>query len=146
MMKREDFPPGMPKETVDRLLAMSASTKPSAASVALLFAGTAGVVVVLVTLTRSMGWPSWIYGLTVPVTAGLGTIWQIFNARRVQKLVVEMGHTCPKCHKPLHSDTWSMAKAKAEREAMLQGYCPRCFDHVFPNLQMGIDEALRRAK
>ena len=149
MLKREDFPAGMPKEHVDRLLAIQAQGRwPFTFPVLVMYAAFAAIL--FGAAQRYFDIAPWAWALLIPAMYGMAKVANFFKARDIQKLMVEFGQTCPKCHKPLHSDTWSMAKGRAEKDAIMQGYCPRCFEHVFPNVgqlvELGVAKSEARAE
>ena len=129
LLTREDFPQSMPKEHVDRVLAIQAQGRwPSTIPVFLMYG--AFTLILFGAAARffdlhPVGW-----ALMFPAMYGMARVANFFKARDIQSLLVEFGHTCPSCYEPYFSDTWSMAKGQAEREALIQGYCPRCFEPI----------------
>ena len=145
MLTREHFPPDMPKEDVDRLLEIQSKGRWQFALPVYLAYGAAAFVL-FGGAQRFFGFPAFTWALFIPAVFGIGLVERFFTARRIQKLLVGFGRTCPKCHEPLHTDTWSMAKGEAERDALIQGYCPRCFEHIAPNVLQQVDAGVAHSE
>jgi hypothetical protein len=129
---REDFPPSVPAETVDRILAVQeARDRLSVWHGAGMVMSTI-VFCLLIISPELFAWPQWTRGLAGVLTGVMMLVSNLVSGRSLHRVVVEQGFRCPKCHEALFTDTWSMKKQQAQRDALIQGRCPRCFEHAGP--------------
>lgn len=133
-LDRKDFPDSMPAETVDRILAdQEKRDKMSWISITGMILVTGGVIAL--TVARAvLDWPLWVMGLTMAGFAAWGFLVKLSAARDIHLALVDQGFTCPRCQAAVATDTWSVKKQQIERDSLLRGQCPRCFEHVTPQI------------
>jgi hypothetical protein len=144
-LRRRDFPPNVPADTIDRVLAVQENMKRNSriATGAIVIIGVGGSALMIGAAVMGLS-SIWLPGIVLLVSGAMPSVARWFAGHHAQNAIVEMGRACPKCHKPMFTDTWSMAEQKAQREAVMQGYCPRCFEHVGPNVMPYVEEAIQR--
>ena len=144
-LERKDIPPTVPAETVDRIMAvqenMKRNTRLATGAIVIIGVGACALMIGAALMGKAS---VWLPGVVLMVSGAMPYLARWIAGHHAQKAIVEMGRTCPQCYKPLFSDTWSVAEQKSQRETVMQGYCPRCFEHIGPNIKPYVDEALQR--
>jgi hypothetical protein len=127
---REDFPPSVPAEIADRIVALQeVRDRPNwwmlTSIVAMMIAA-----IVLVVARDFLGWPAWAAGLAMPLVFGTLAAVRLIDGHRFHRVLVDERFTCPKCDGTMFTDTWSLKKQETERNALFAERCPRCFESV----------------
>jgi len=127
---RDDLPPSVPAEIADRIVVAQEARDHANWWMTTGIVAIAIAAVFLVVAKDLLGWPSWVSGLAIPLAFSMLAATRIIDGRRFHRVLVEQGLTCPKCHGAMFTDTWSMKKQEAERNALFAERCPRCFEPV----------------
>ena len=137
---RDDFPPSVPVETVDRILAIQETRdRVSWWLILSLVAGLIGAIGLMMAAAMKVV-PPWATGVGTTFFGVVSAVTFVLERLKTHRLMVEQGFTCPKCGGALFTNTWSGRKQQAERDALLQERCLRCFEHIEPRIMATVDE------
>ena len=129
-LERDDFPPNIPADAVDRIVAADAQRYHWKPWEVLAFVAVCASAIGLFVATKVFGWAYWVPPVVTGTLLASVPLLRFLDGRRINKVIVAQGLKCPKCQQPMFTDTWSRTSQEEQRHAMLQGRCPRCFEHL----------------
>jgi hypothetical protein len=131
-----ELPPSVPPDVVKRIVALQNERDALRwwTVVGMVLFVVASIFVVVASAVKKF--PPWAPLLPTTLIGVMGAIGNLTSSRKLHRVLVELGFTCPKCQAAMFRDTWSTKQQEAERESLYAGRCPRCFETVDWNLSL----------